>query len=49
MGSGAFAIIYDDERRVLLCHRRDVDAWNLPGGRVEDNEAPWDAAAPIHI
>ena len=44
MGSGAFAIILDDERRVLLCHRRDIDAWNLPGGRVEEGEAPWDAA-----
>ena len=44
MGSGAFAIILDDERHVLLCHRRDIDAWNLPGGRVEEGEAPWDAA-----
>jgi 8-oxo-dGTP diphosphatase len=44
MGLGAFAVIFDDERRVLLCHRRDMDAWNLPGGRVEEGEAPWDAA-----
>ena len=44
MGLGAFAIILDDERRVLMCHRRDIDAWNLPGGRVENGEAPWDAA-----
>jgi len=43
MRMGAFAVIFDDERRVLLCHRRDIDAWNLPGGRVEDGEAPWDA------
>lgn len=21
-----------------------MDAWNLPGGRVEDGETPWDAA-----
>ena len=41
---GAFAIICDEKRRVLLCHRRDIDAWNLPGGRVEEGEAPWDAA-----
>ena len=41
---GAFAIICDENRRVLLCHRRDIDAWNLPGGRVEEGEAPWDAA-----
>ena len=44
MRAGAFAVIFDDRRRVLLCHRRDIDAWNLPGGGVEDGEAPWDAA-----
>jgi len=43
MKTGAFAVILDDERRVLLCHRRDMDAWNLPGGGVEASEAPWDA------
>lgn len=41
---GAFAIILDEELRVLLCHRTDRDAWNLPGGRVEENESPWEAA-----
>jgi ADP-ribose pyrophosphatase YjhB (NUDIX family) len=40
---GAFAVIVDDEGRVLLCHRRDVDLWNLPGGVVEASEAPWQA------
>lgn len=40
---GAFAIIVDDEHRVLLCHRRDMDMWNLPGGRVESGETPWEA------
>jgi ADP-ribose pyrophosphatase YjhB (NUDIX family) len=44
MQAGAFAAIFDDKRQVLLCHRRDIDAWNLPGGHVEDGEAPWDAA-----
>jgi 8-oxo-dGTP pyrophosphatase MutT (NUDIX family) len=43
MRMGAFAVILDDQRRVLLCHRRDMDAWNLPGGGVEAEEAPWDA------
>jgi len=38
---GAFAIIPDDTDRVLLCHRRDFDAWNLPGGVVETGESPW--------
>jgi ADP-ribose pyrophosphatase YjhB (NUDIX family) len=41
---GAFAVIVDEQGRVLLCHRRDVDRWNLPGGAVEDGEAPWQAA-----
>ena len=40
---GAFAIIFDDEHRVLLCHRRDLDAWNLPGGLVESGELPTEA------
>jgi 8-oxo-dGTP diphosphatase len=44
MRAGAFAAIFDDRRQVLLCHRRDIDAWNLPGGRVEAGEAPWEAA-----
>jgi 8-oxo-dGTP pyrophosphatase MutT (NUDIX family) len=40
--SGAFAVIVDKERRVLWCHRRDQDLWNLPGGRVRAFEAPWE-------
>ena len=32
---GAFTIILDEHERVLLCHRRDHDLWNLPGGRLE--------------
>lgn len=40
---GAFAVIFDDQEQVLLCHRRDIDAWNLPGGGVEQGESPWDA------
>ncbi|MCC3431930.1 MAG: NUDIX domain-containing protein [Microcoleus sp. PH2017_04_SCI_O_A] len=39
---GAFAII-DSGGKVLLCHRTDRDAWNLPGGRVEAAETPWAA------
>ncbi|MGH2490622.1 MAG: NUDIX hydrolase [Candidatus Limnocylindria bacterium] len=44
MKAGAFAVIFDEHDRVLLCHRRDLDAWNLPGGGVEQGETPWDAA-----
>ena len=40
---GVFGIITDDNDRVLLCHRRDFDLWNLPGGGVEAGESPWDA------
>ena len=40
---GAFAVIFDDRQRVLLCHRRDMDAWNLPGGGVERGELPTEA------
>ena len=40
---GAFALIFDAENKVLLCHRTDRDVWNLPGGRVECDESPWAA------
>lgn len=41
---GVFAIILDKEKRVLLCHRRDYDLWNLPGGGLEKGESPWQGA-----
>jgi len=41
---GAFGIIFDGQKRVLLCHRRDYDLWNLPGGGIENGESPWDGA-----
>lgn len=40
---GAFAVITNTEGHVLLCHRTDREAWNLPGGRVEAGETPWQA------
>jgi len=40
---GAFGIIFDEQGRVLLCHREDLDVWNLPGGRVDSGEMPTDA------
>jgi 8-oxo-dGTP diphosphatase len=43
-GLGAFTLIYGSEGRILLCHRRDADVWNLPGGQVEHAETPWQAA-----
>ncbi|HEX5546577.1 MAG TPA: NUDIX domain-containing protein [Ktedonobacterales bacterium] len=41
--AGAYAVIFDDAGKVLFCHRRDCDFWNLPGGGVESGEAPWQA------
>ena len=41
---GAFVVIFNKKGRVLLCHRRDLDIWNLPGGAVENGELPDEAA-----
>src|SRR5438132_4166136 len=35
---GVFALIFDDQGRILLGHRRDIDWWNLPGGGMEVGE-----------
>jgi 8-oxo-dGTP diphosphatase len=40
---GAFGIIFDEQKRVLLVHRRDYDLWNLPGGTLEVFESPINA------
>ncbi len=37
---GVVGIIFDDENRVLLAHRRDYDLWNFPGGGLESGESP---------
>jgi ADP-ribose pyrophosphatase YjhB (NUDIX family) len=41
---GVFVVILDPENRVLLCHRRDSDVWNLPGGGMKPGELPTDTA-----
>jgi ADP-ribose pyrophosphatase YjhB (NUDIX family) len=41
---GVFAVIFDSAKRVLLCHRTDIDLWNLPSGALEQGETPWAAA-----
>lgn len=38
---GVFGIIKDEQDRVLLVLRNDYDLWNLPGGGLENGEAPW--------
>ena len=37
---GALTIVLDTQGRILLCHRRDLDVWNPPGGGVECRELP---------
>jgi 8-oxo-dGTP diphosphatase len=32
------ALLFDEEQRILLAHRRDIDWWNLPGGGMEAGE-----------
>lgn len=39
---GAFAIIENDCQEILLCYRNDLQLWNLPGGGLDDGEAPWE-------
>ncbi|MGD9101039.1 MAG: NUDIX domain-containing protein, partial [Anaerolineae bacterium] len=41
---GVFVTLFDGEGRVLLVRRRDYRVWNLPGGKVERHETPWEAA-----
>jgi len=38
----AFGFIFDEQNRILLCHRLDYDLWNLPGGTMELGESPWE-------
>lgn len=41
---GVFTVIFDLHGQVLLCHRRDLDIWNLPGGGMELGELPTETA-----
>jgi ADP-ribose pyrophosphatase YjhB (NUDIX family) len=41
---GAFTVIGDEDNKVLWVKRTDYDIWNLPGGRSEPGEAPWETA-----
>lgn len=38
--AGAFAIVRDDQGRVLWIRRRDTGWWGLPGGVIEFGETP---------
>jgi 8-oxo-dGTP diphosphatase len=40
MTTGAFSLLTNSKKEVLLVLRRDVPLWDLPGGRVEVPERP---------
>ena len=44
MAQGAFVIIQNEERDILLVKRKDVPLWDLPGGGIEEGETPEAAA-----
>ncbi|HEV2109511.1 MAG TPA: hypothetical protein VGR16_14725 [Thermomicrobiales bacterium] len=46
---GVFGMSFDSKYRVILCQRRDLDLWNLPGGALEASEAPWDGVALTRV
>ena len=41
----AYAVVRNERSDVLLTRRRDDGDWVLPGGSVEQGEAPWEAVA----
>ncbi|MGA4836172.1 NUDIX hydrolase [Bacillus velezensis] len=44
MAQGAFVIIQNEGREILLVNRKDIPLWDLPGGRVAEGEIPEAAA-----
>jgi len=38
----AFGFIFNEQNKILLCHRLDYNLWNLPGGTMELGESPWE-------
>lgn len=44
MRLASFVVLLNDLNEVLLCHRRDQDLWNLPGGGGELGESPEERA-----
>ena len=41
---GVHAVVFDDQERILLVHRRDMDLWDLPGGGLDPGELPTEGA-----
>lgn len=44
MAQGAFVIIQNDGRDILLVKRKDIPLWDLPGGGIAEGETPEAAA-----
>ncbi|MCD7951009.1 MAG: NUDIX hydrolase [Erysipelotrichaceae bacterium] len=44
MTQGCFTIIINDKNQILLGKRQDYPLWDLPGGRLEENEELIDCA-----
>ncbi|MFT3656245.1 RNA pyrophosphohydrolase [Bacillus sp. B01(2024)] len=44
MAQGAFVIIQNDGRDIMLVKRKDVPLWDLPGGGIAEGETPEAAA-----
>ena len=38
------AVVFDDQKRILLAHRRDMNMWDLPGGGLDPGELPTEGA-----
>ena len=39
---GVFGFIFNNKNEVLLCHRKDYDLWNPPGGGLKKGELLWE-------
>jgi ADP-ribose pyrophosphatase YjhB (NUDIX family) len=37
---GVHAVVFVNQDRILLAHRRDMDLWDLPGGGLDAGELP---------
>ncbi|MFA7244772.1 MAG: NUDIX hydrolase [Candidatus Magasanikbacteria bacterium] len=44
INSGVYAVILNENKEVLMIHRTDHDLWEIPGGKWEEDETPWQAA-----
>ncbi len=40
---GVFAALRSTSGGLLLCLRRDIHLWEMPGGRADPGESPWNA------